>query len=173
MSFKTKLSTIALASLISGMSFAANAADASAEVTLQGIITSTTCDVTINGGKSVLNVGTFKSATFVANEMQGSVPMPVSLSNCTADETGNLVVQGLTSVKNNDKNIFVSDDANTVGFMVQNADGDAITNGQSTEVSAKTGETTNYNFTVGMASTTATPAAGIYSAPILVAYIVE
>ena len=172
MSFKKLALTTALLASLSGMSINAMAAP-SQEITLQGIITSTTCDVTVNGGKSILNVGAFKSVDFAANEKLGDVTMPVALTNCAADETGNLIVQGLTSVKNNDKNIFVSEDANTVGFMIADAAGDVITNNQEIEVEAKVGETTEYNFTVGMASTAVTPEPGAYSAPILVAYIVE
>lgn len=172
MSFKKIALTTALFASLSGASINAMA-DASQEITLQGIITSTTCDVTVNGGKSVLNVGAYKSADFAANTKQGSVAMPVALTNCAADEEGRIVVQGLTSVKNNDKNIFVEDDANTVGFMIADEAGDIITNGQEIAVDAKVGEATEYNFNVGMASTTATPEPGVYSAPILVAYIVE
>lgn len=172
MTFKKLALTTALIAGLSGASLNAMA-DASQEITLQGIITSTTCDVTVNGGKSVLNVGAFKSVDFVANQKLGSVTMPVALTNCSADEEGQLVVQGLTSVKNNDKNLFVENDANTVGFMIADANGDIITNNQEVSVDAKVGETTNYDFTVGMASTTLTPEPGVYSAPILVAYVVE
>jgi len=172
MSIKKIALAAAVFATVSGMSVSANAAP-SAEVTLQGIITNSTCDVTINGGKSVLNVGVFKSADFQANEKLGSTPMPVSLTNCAADETGNLIVQGLTSVGNNDKNIFVNDDANTVGFMIADADGDIIANGQEIPADAKAGEATNVIFNVGMASTASEPTPGVYSAPILVAYIVE
>ena len=52
MSFKTTVLSTALFMGLSAVSLNALAAP-SAEVTLQGILTNTTCDVTINGGKSV------------------------------------------------------------------------------------------------------------------------
>lgn len=168
---KIALATTVFAT-VSSMSLNANAAP-SAEVTLQGVITSSTCDVTINGGKSVLNVGVFKSADFVANKMQGSTPLPVTLTNCADKEAGNLIIQGITSVANNDKNIFVNDDANTVGFMIADGSSTPIANGQEIAAEVEQGVAKHFNFTVGMASTAAAPAAGSYSAPILVAYIVE
>ena len=165
-----------LLSGIYGVSLNANAA-AAADVTLQGIITNTTCDVTVNGGKSVLNVGVFKAADFTAaNKMIGEVDMPVTLTNCAAAaESGNLIVQGVTSVKNNEQNLFVSNDADTVGFMVAENDGTTLVkSGQGPVVEVAADATSaDYTFKVGMASTTATPAAGAYSAPIMVAYIVE
>lgn len=166
-----------ITSLLSGAAFmSANAqADASADVTLQGIITNTTCDVTVNGGKSVLNVGVFKSSEFTANKMQGAVDMPVTLTNCTGEETGNLIVTGINSVKNNEQNLFVSNDADSVGFMVAEANGtDIVKNGQGPVVEVAEDATgASYVFKVGMASTDASPKAGSYSAPIMVAYIVE
>ncbi|MBP6120835.1 MULTISPECIES: fimbrial protein [Providencia] len=176
MTFKKIALTTTLLVSLSAMSLNASAA-ASQDVTLQGIITNTTCDVTVNGGKSVLNVGVFKSAAFTAvNQKVGSVDMPVTLTNCPTDvESGDLIIQGLTSVKNNDKNIFVSNDTDTVGFMIALSDDTTLVkNGEGPVVAvAKDKTEASYNFKVGMASTTVTPVAGSYSAPILVAYVVE
>lgn len=174
MTFKKVALTVALLAGVSGMSLNANA-DASAEVTLQGIITNTTCDVTVNGGKSVLNLGVFKASQFEANTKLGSVDMPVTLTNCTEAETGDLIVQGMTSIKNNEQNIFVNNDANTVGFMITTNDGaTTLKNGEGAVVEVEEDATgAEYTFKVGMASTTALPKAGAYSAPILVAYIVN
>lgn len=172
MSFKKITLAAAVFATVSGMSANAIAAPA-AEVTLQGIITKSTCDVIINGGKSILNVGMFKSADFKANQKLGSTTLPVSLTNCADDEVGNLIVQGLTSITNNDKNIFVNDDANTVGFMIADEAGNILTNGQEVAAEGKADEAAGFNFTVGMASTALAPKPGVYSAPILVAYIVE
>lgn len=172
---KIALTTTLLAGL-SSISLNASA-DPSAEVTLQGIITNTTCNVTVNGGKSVLNIGVFKSSEFIADQKLGSVDMPVTLTNCPAEEaeTGDLIIQGLTSVKNNEQNIFVSNDTDTVGFMIAQSDNTTIVkNGGGAVVDVAKDETSaTYNFKVGMASTKSAPAAGSYSAPILVAYIVE
>ena len=70
----------------------ANAAP-SADVTLEGIITNSTCDVSVNNGPATLNVGVYKASSFTPNTQQGSVALPVELTNC-ADETGALIIQG-------------------------------------------------------------------------------
>ena len=175
MLLKTKMLFSAL--VLTGMAgFSMNASAApSAEVTLQGIITNTTCDVAVNGGKSTLNVGVFKSSDFAAaNTQQGSVPLNVTLTNCSADESGNLIVQGITSTGNNDKNLFVNADSDTVGFMIKDVDDNQIINGGTGAALAVTaGQDTNYAFKVGMGSTEPTPMAGSYSAPVVVAYIVN
>ncbi|CAI1547421.1 fimbrial protein [Serratia fonticola] len=162
-----------LLTAFAGMSMNANAAP-SAEVTLQGTITNTTCDVTINGGKSTLNIGVFKTNQFTsANTQIGSVPMNVTLSNCAADESGNLIVQGITSVANNDKNLFVNADADTVGFMIKDAAAIQVTANNGPTVDVEDGIVSEYAFQVGMGSSTTAPVAGAYSAPIVVAYIVN
>ncbi|HHR5913755.1 TPA: fimbrial protein [Providencia alcalifaciens] len=154
----------------------------SAEVTLQGILTNTTCDVTINGGKSVLNVGVLKTSVGEAdsnfsavNAMSDkTVPMPVTLVGCADGEEGNLIIQGITSVGNNQQDLFVATDSQTVGFMIEDKDGNRITNGNGAKVDIGAGNTAaQYEFTVGMATATDAPAAGSYSAPILVSYIVN
>lgn len=181
MKFKMKLLSTALIAGLSVSSLNALAAP-SAEVTLQGILTNTTCDVTINGGKSVLNVGVFNTkvtgpdASFTsANTITDKkVEMPVTLTGCTKGENGELIIQGITSVGNNEKNIFVAQDSQTVGFMIQDSNGKTITNGKGTNVPIGADETSaQYKFEVGMATTNTTPEAGSYSAPILVAYLVN
>lgn len=70
--------------------------------------------------------------------------------------------------------MFVAQDTQTVGFMIQDSSGKTVTNGKGTAVALDAEETSaQYTFKVGMATTNATPAAGSYSAPILVAYIVD
>ncbi len=172
MSIKKNLACILLLTGATAVSFGVTAAP-SAEVTLQGIITNTTCDVTVNGGKSTLNVGVYKSSEFTPNTQQGNVPMNVTLSNCATAESGNLIIQGVTSTTNNDKNLFVKDDSETVGFMIKDNSGTQLSTNATTPVSATVGAPVNYSYQVGMGSTTATPAAGAYSAPVVVAYIVN
>lgn len=181
MSFKTTALSAALFMSLSASSLNAMAAP-SAEVTLQGILTNTTCDVTINGGKSVLNVGVLKTSVgeadsdFAAvNAMSSTtVEMPVTLVGCTKGENGNLIIQGITSVGNNERNLFVSDDSKTVGFMIENEANKTVTNGEKIafDIGAENTDA-QYTFKVGMATTTDAPEAGSYSAPILVAYIVD
>lgn len=180
MSFK-KLALTALFAGVSCVSLNAMAAP-SAEVTLQGILTNTTCEVTINGGKSVLNVGVLKTSVgetdsdfSAVNAMSSkTVDMPVTLTGCAEGEEGNLIIQGITSVGNNQNDIFVAADSQTVGFMIEDEDNNRITNGNGANVKIGTGKTAaQYKFKVGMATTTNTPKADSYSAPILVAYIVD
>ncbi|MTB79061.1 type 1 fimbrial protein [Providencia stuartii] len=175
MTFKKVALTTALLASVSAISLNANA-DASAEVTLQGIVTNTTCNVTVNGGKSVLNVGVFKSNAFTANTITTEkVDMPVTLTDCADTAAGQLIIQGLTSTGNNEQNIFVSTDNETVGFMIQDETPDIVVNGTGPTLSIFDDESVvnTYTFKVGMASTTADPTAGSYSAPILVAYVVN
>ncbi|CAG9406684.1 type 1 fimbrial protein [Providencia alcalifaciens] len=175
---------LALTTLFAGASCVSlNAMAApSAEVTLQGILTNTTCNVTINGGKSVLNVGVLKTSVgkadsdFAAvNAMSSTtVDMPVTLVGCAKGEKGNLIIQGITSVGNNERNLFVSDDSKTVGFMIEDEAKATVTNGEKIAFNIEPENTdAQYTFKVGMATATDAPDAGSYSAPILVAYIVD
>lgn len=148
-------------------------AGASSEVLLQGFITNTTCDVTVNGGKSSLNIGTFKVADFsTVNTPVGSVPLSVSLRNCSDSVAGQLVVQGISSTAKVEDDMFVSAVNDVTGFMVKDDAGNVISNGEGPSLGPVSADT-DYAFTVGMASTVTTPAAGAYNAPIVVAYIVE
>ncbi|WP_336193006.1 type 1 fimbrial protein [Providencia stuartii] len=173
MAFKKVALTVALLAGISGVSLNANA-DAQATITLEGVITNTTCDVEVNGGQATLFVGVYKSSDFEVNKQLGSVPMPVSLTNCTGAETGKLVVQGLTATGDTQNQIFVDDVTNTVGFMIKDANGTQASNLDGPELEIADGETSaKYIFEVGMGSTTTSPTADAYSAPILVAYVTE
>ncbi|WP_265694174.1 type 1 fimbrial protein [Providencia rustigianii] len=181
MSFKTKTLSAALFMGLSAASLNVMAAP-SAEVTLQGILTNTTCNVTINGGKSVLNVGVLKTSIGEADSNFSAVnamssttaKMPVTLVGCTKGENGSLIIQGITSVGNNERNIFVSEDTQTVGFMIEDEANETVTNGDKIAFGIGAENTdAQYTFKVGMATTTTGPKAGSYSAPILVAYIVD
>lgn len=180
MAFK-KLALTTFFAGISCVSLNAMAAH-SAEVILQGILTNTTCNVTINGGKSVLNVPVLSTSTSDAEKgfsgvntiSKITVPMPVTLTGCTKGEEGDLIIQGITSVGNNQQNIFVATDSQTVGFIIQDKDFNDIANGKGVQVTVD-GEkkAEQYVFNVGMATTTEMPKPGSYSAPILVSYIVN
>lgn len=177
------LKKLALTTFFAGISCVSlNALAApSAEVTLQGILTNTTCNVTINGGKSVLNVGVFKTTVGAGDSdfsavdaISKTVPMPVTLTGCTKGEEGDLIIQGITSIGNNEQNVFVATDSQTVGFIIQDEDSNSITNGEGVKVTVDEGKKAGqYVFNVGMATTTDSPKAGSYSAPILVSYIVK
>lgn len=173
MSFKKNVISAALFATALGFSAVANAAP-SANVTLQGIITLTTCDVTVNNGVATLDVGVFKSGQFAVNTQLGAVTLPVALTNCTADETGNLIIQGVTATANPAGTLFTALATDTVGFMIKNSVSAQIVEGTGplVSVSAVAGGLT-YNFSVGMGSTTLNPQPGSYTVPITVAYIVD
>lgn len=178
------LKKLALTTLFAGVSCVSlnGLAAPSAEVILQGVLTNTTCDVTINGGKSVLNVGVLKTSVGQAdsnfsavNAMSAkTVDMPVTLVGCAKGEKGSLLIQGITSVANNERNLFVAEDSQTVGFMIENAVNAIVTNGEKIPFNIGAENTdAQYTFKVGMATATDAPSAGSYSAPILVSYIVD
>lgn len=173
MAFKKVALMTTLLAGISGMSVTASA-NPQAQITLKGTITNTTCDVTVNGGLATLFVGVYKSASFEANTQLGSVPMPVSLRNCSGDESGELVVQGLTATENTQNQIFVNNVANTVGFMIKDAAGKQVSNLNGPTLPIENTDTSaDYIFEVGMGSTTTNPAPAAYEAPILVAYVTK
>lgn len=157
-----------------------NTIAAAGEVTLQGVLTATTCTINANEGKSTLNVGTFNTkvgeagASFpgVNTITAQTVAMPVALTGCTAGEVGELIIQGTTSTGNAEQNVFVAESSQPVGFMIEDAAGNVITEGVPLSIDAAA-TSASYTFNVGMATTTLTPAAGSYTAPILVAYLVN
>jgi len=175
---KSLILRTALLASISAVSI--NAIAATGEVTLQGVLTATTCTVNPNGGKSTLNVGTFNTkvggagASFSAVNTitDQTVAMPVALTGCTAGEVGELIIQGTTSTGNAEQNVFVAENSQAVGFMIEDAEGNVVTEGVPLTVAAAS-TSASYTFNVGMGTTTLTPEAGSYSAPILVAYIVN
>lgn len=161
---------------LAGLSAVGMDANAGNEVLLQGAVTKTTCSVGVNGGKSTLNVGSYQSSEFSApNKKVGSVPLPVSLTGCSAEEQGRLVVQGLTSSSSVNQTIFVSNPQDTVGFVVSEAGGTTpISNGNGpTVVMPKDGTSQQYAFNVGMTSAIQAAKIGAYSAPIVISYIVN
>lgn len=144
-----KIIALAPAALI--MVVAANAqAVTQGDVTLQGTIVDTTCEVTTNGGVANLNVGSFGVNEFTAAKQQvGKEPLRVSLENCTKDEKGALQVTGVVGA---DANVFVSDLAQPAGFMLTQEDGTTqVVNGTSIPVTADASGNLDYTFNAGMA----------------------
>lgn len=178
MNMKLKSLPVMLLVALLGTTLLANAAP-SADVTLNGIITNTTCDVTVNNNLSTLNVGVYKAGDFKANEQQGSVPLPVQLTNCgtasgeSGKETGALIIQGTTATANPSKQLFTASPGDTVGFMIKDSSNVQIAADENVVLEVTTAGPNTYSFNVGMGSTAASPAAGSYSAPITVAYIVN
>lgn len=170
MNFKKAALTIALVSSVFAIN--ANAAEGTTEVTLQGLITTTTCNVTANQGNSVLDVGIFKSAEFTPNVQLGNTELVVNLADCPDTESGDLIITGVTAKNRAENDIFTSSVDGTVGFMIQDSAGNQVANFVATPLDVEEGAAT-YTFKVGMASTTVTPVAGLYSAPINVTYVTK
>ncbi|ENI6758530.1 fimbrial protein [Klebsiella pneumoniae] len=168
MSIKKSVIAAAVFASLSGVSMMANAAP-SADVTLEGIITNTTCDVSVNNGLATLNVGVYKASSFTPNTQQGSVALPVELTNC-ADETGALIIQGQSASSDPSKQLFTAATGDTVGFMIKDVQ---VAESQNVALDVTSADTNSYSFNVGMGTTDATPAAGSYSVPVTVAYIVN
>ncbi len=163
------LSTAALTSLVS---LSAIAGPNQQDITLTGAISTVSCEVVLNGGSSTLNVGTFPSDSFVtASTRVGETPLHISLNGCTPASTANqgaLYVQGTTA--NGSPSIFVNNAANTVGFMLSYANNQTVVNNQAIPLDVQAGSNV-YQLTAGMGSLNTSPANGIYTAPIVIAYI--
>lgn len=165
---KALLSTTILASVVS---MSAIAGPNQQDITLTGAISSVSCEVVLNGGSSTLNVGTFPADAFTANTQVGTVPLSISLNGCSTastEETGALYVQGLTA--NGSQSLFVNNAANSVGFMLTDAASQLVVNNQPIPLDVTAGSNT-YQFTAGMGSLNTSPANGVYSAPIVIAYV--
>lgn len=181
---KKSLLSLVLLSAVSaaGVSFSANAANTST-VTLSGIISAATCDIDVNGvsGGARVYTGVHTVADFNgnANTITGTpVPMKVTVKNCnpagaaTTGSTGMLYVSG-TTASNGNNNIFVGNDSNT-GFMILDKMSSPVVNDAFVSMDLPADATTaSYDFTVAMASTTETPGAGLYTAPVVIAYATE
>lgn len=167
-----KKALISLTVLASLVSISGTAAANQQDITLTGAISAVSCEVVLNGGSSTLNVGTFPSNQFVANTQLGTTDLAISLNGCDAataeDGVGALYVQGKTAHGTN--NIFVSDINNTVGFMLTDNSKKTVVNNQAIPLSVKAGDN-SYVMTAGMASTKTLPNNGLYSAPIVIAYV--
>lgn len=141
-----------------------------ADVTLQGNIVETTCEVTANNGAATLNVGSFSKTDFTSALKQvGDESLVVTLKNCAEEEEGALQVSGIVDSNNN---LFLSDVAKTAGFMLKAQDGTQVTNNTSIAVKAKVDGSLTYTLNAGMGvlSTTAIQA-GDYNAPIKISFV--
>lgn len=163
-----------LLAALSGVSVNAFAAGG-ADVTLQGVITKTTCDVSVNNGNPTLNVGVFKTTEFNGSLTQiGETPLTVELKSCSADETGKLLVLGTTASAAPANTLFVNNVSDKTGFMLKDSGSVQVVNAaEKIDVTVKKATPTNYTFKVGMGSTVATPEPGIYTAPVTIAYLVR
>lgn len=158
---------VALITAMVGNAQAASQAD----VTLQGTIVDTTCEVTANHGAATLNVGSYAKTQFTAAKTQvGSEPLFVTLKNCTPDAKGALQVTGVVGV---DNNVFLSDIGQAAGFMLTQEDNTtAVVNGASIPVTAGKDGTLAYTFNAGMAVLNKEAvASGRYHAPIKISYV--
>ncbi|MCS3429515.1 fimbrial protein [Klebsiella sp. BIGb0407] len=166
---KASLSATLLTSVIS---LSAIAGPNQQDITLTGAISAVSCEVVLNGGSSTLNVGTFAADAFtVASKQVGTTPLYISLNGCSAaseEDSGNLYVQGMTA--NGSQSLFVNNASNSVGFMLTDAASKPVVNNQAIPLDVTAGSN-SYQFTAGMGSLNTTPANGVYSAPIVIAYV--
>ncbi|WP_447866640.1 fimbrial protein [Rahnella bonaserana] len=166
-----KIIALAPVALMLGLAGQVQAAT-QADVQLQGSIVDTTCEVTANNGASTLNVGSFSKIAFDAAKKQiGEEPLLVSLKNCSKDEAGALQVSGIVATGN--ETVFLSDVAQSAGFMMTREDGTTqVTNNTSIPVVADANGALTYTFNTGMAvldKTNVEP--GAYHAPIKISYV--
>ncbi|WP_162817259.1 hypothetical protein [Morganella morganii] len=186
---KNVLTALVFSSLTCAGAFAATApAPNAGKVTLMGTISSVTCTVDINGtaGGTTVDTGVHTVGAFTTvNGLATSplVPMVVDLKNCTTPNPvgdydiatdGDLIITGNVAANGNN-NIFVGSDTKT-GFMVLKEGGssssDAVQNLEKVNKPLGTGnDSLIYTYKVGMASMVATPAAGVYTAPISISYV--
>ncbi|OFC63471.1 fimbrial protein [Candidatus Erwinia dacicola] len=161
---------LAPAALIVAMTGNAQAAF-QADVTLQGTIVDTTCEVTANHGAATLNVGSYDKTQFTAAKKKvGNEPLSVTLTNCSAEAKGALQVTGVVGAENN---VFLSDVGQTVGFMLTKEDNTTVVvNGTSIPVTAGKDGTLTYTFNAGMAVLNqGAVQPGSYHAPIKISYV--
>lgn len=166
-----KIISLAPVALILGMTGNVQAAT-QADVTLQGTIVDTTCEVTANNGAATLNLGSFSKTAFSAAKKQvGQEPLLVTLKNCSENEAGALQVTGVVSAGNND--VFMSDVTQTAGFMLKQSDNlTQVSNGTSIPVVADQDGALSYTFNAGMAvMDSAIVQSGAYTAPIKISYV--
>ncbi|NXZ87016.1 type 1 fimbrial protein [Serratia fonticola] len=164
-----KIFTLAPIALILGIVGNVQAAT-QADVTLQGTIVATTCEVTANNGAATLNVGSFAKTDFISALQQvGDESLVITLKNCSEEEAGALQVSGIVA---NNTNLFMSDVAQTAGFMLKTQDGTQVTN--NTSIPVETGEDGSLTYTLdagmGVVSTTGIQA-GAYNAPIKISFV--
>lgn len=142
-----------------------------ADVTLQGTIVETTCELTANNGAATLNVGSFAKTDFTSALQQvGNETLAVTLKNCSAEEEGALQVTGVVGTNSN---LFMSDVAQSAGFMLKQSDDiTQVTNDTSIPVVADEDGALTYNFKAGMGVlSTASVDAGAYNAPIKISFV--
>lgn len=171
---KSLLAIITLSSLVSLSATSATVVPPNQnqqKIILTGTISAVSCEVILNGGQSTINVGNFPSANFKANEQLGSTALNIALTGCdkaSSPGKGNLLVSGTASSANTE--LFVSNSQDTVGFMLRDEKQNQITPNTYVPLDVAAGDN-NYTLSVGIGSLTVAPANGVYSAPIMIAYL--
>lgn len=165
-----KIITLAPVALILGLASNVQAAT-QGDVTLRSTIVDTTCEITVNNGAAELNVGSFgKTAFNTAKKQVGQEPLQVSLTQCDAEEQGNLQVTGIVGA---DSEIFMSNTGESAGFMLTAEDGTTqIKNNEAVPVTADADGNLTYTFQAGMTvMDIADIVPGEYNAPIKISYV--
>ncbi|AMA27758.1 putative fimbrial-like protein [Klebsiella pneumoniae] len=165
-----KIITLAPVALILGLASNVQAAT-QGDVTLRGTIVDTTCEITVNNGAAELNVGSFgKTAFNTAKKQVGQESLLVSLAQCTPEEQGSLLVTGIVG---EDKEIFMSNTAQSAGFMLTAGDEQTqVENNKAISVTADVDGNLTYTFQAGMTVMDLTNIVpGEYNAPIKISYV--
>ena len=164
-----KIFALAPVALILGLAGNVQAATQT-DVTLQGAIVETTCEVTANDGNATLYLGSFPKTDFIHQGMVGRQNLVVTLKNCAENEKGALHLSGITA-GGGIGSVFVSDVAQTAGFELLYT-GVVLINNDSIDVMADADGSQVLNFETGMTVVSAANVqAGIYHAPIKFSFV--
>ncbi|WP_025120129.1 MULTISPECIES: fimbrial protein [unclassified Serratia (in: enterobacteria)] len=137
------------------------------DVTLQGAIVETTCEVTANDGNATLYLGSFPKTDFIDSRTADTQPLVITLKNCAEYETGVLQISGIDKA-----GLFVSDASQTAGFQVISPEGIWLMNGHSVDIYADADGSQVLNFEAGLSVvSTSNVQAGFYHAPIKFSFI--
>ncbi len=177
MNMKTKVLATALFAALGAMSLSAQA-NPWVDLTLEGIVTKSTCTMTANNGNNVVKVGTLKTSDFTAAGVLTGTPVniDIKLDSCGAAETGDLILDGNTNATH--PTVFVGNAADTVGFIIQDGLGVDMSvkaaTPNTTGITVPAAGNATYQFKVGMAATAVPVPNGVMpTAPVKIIYYVQ
>ncbi len=177
MNMKNKVLATALFAALGGMTLTAQA-NPWVDLTLEGVVTKSTCTMTANNGNKQVKVGVLKNTAFTAAGTLTGTPvnLDIKLDSCGAAETGDLIIDGNTNTTH--PTVFVGNAADTVGFVIQDATGaamrDRTATSDTTGIVVPAAGSKTYQFKVGMASTIhPVPNGSKPTAPVKIIYYVQ
>lgn len=179
MKLKSNILATALLAALSGMTLSAQAANPYVDLTLEGIVTKSTCEMTANNGSDTVNVGALKTSDFteIGKATGTGKTFDVTLAKCADAETGELLISGTTNTTY--PTVFTGTNTEEVGFIIQDAKNNAMGNKTSTDdtkaITVEKDGSLKYTFTAFMASVVpvADLGASMPTAPVTVVYYVK